>query len=179
MFEIKVIIYQPNLLNRMYNCDSINCKRVGGITSSYFVRTELFVDIIKQIDDKYLNVKMNFHDDFVLFFLLTRKAGSLRQIKRIFYFIIQRPNEQNNAKIKFRLDEKQKNRDDMRCLAYINYLDFILNKTNNDIIDKKISSFELQNWFLKHRCRYNKNIKEIAKKVLELFLMNDFIEKKN
>ena len=172
------IIYQPNLLNRMYNCDTINCKRVGGITSSYLVRTDLFVDIIKQIDDKYLNVKMNFHDDFVLFFLLTRKARSLRQIKRIFYFIIQRPNEQNNAKIKFRLDEKQKNREDMRCLAYMNYLDFILNKTNNDIIDKKIPSFELQNWFLKHRCRYNKNIKEIAKKVLELFLMNDFIEKK-
>jgi glycosyltransferase involved in cell wall biosynthesis len=38
------IIYQPNLLNRMYNCDTINCKRVGGITSSYLVRTDLFVN---------------------------------------------------------------------------------------------------------------------------------------
>ena len=65
----------------------------------------------------------------------------------------------------------------MNCLAYINYIEFILIKTNNDIIDKKIASLELIQLFLKHTCRYNKYIRERAIKVLELFLRNKYIEK--
>ena len=63
------VIYKPNVPNRMYKCNSHECKRTGGLTSCYFYRTHLFVDIIKQIDKKYMNVKMNFHEDFLLFFL--------------------------------------------------------------------------------------------------------------
>lgn len=50
-------------------------------------------------------------------------------------------------------------------------------KTNNEIIDKKIASLELNKWFLKHPCRYNKYIRERAIKVLELYLRNQYIEK--
>ena len=171
------IINKSNVPKSMYKCNSHNCKRKGGLTSGYFIRTSLFVDVIKQIDDKYMKVKMNFHDDFLLFFLLTRKASNLRQIKRIFYMVIRWTHAKNNSKIKFRINEKIKNRENMKCLAYINYIEFILIKTNNDIIDKKIPSSELKSYFLYHKCRYNENIRERAIKVLKLFLINDYIEK--
>ena len=172
------IIYQPDIPNRMYECSSHYCRRVGDVIFNYFIRTDIFIDIIKQIDDKYMNVKMLFHDDFLMFFLLTRKAKSLRQIKRVFYIMIFWPNEKNNTKIEFRNNEKQKNKENKQCLSYINYIEFILIKTNNDINDKRIASFELNEWFLKHGCRYNKYIRERAINVVELFLKNDYIEKK-
>ena len=68
------VIYQPDIPKRNYECNFDKCKRVGDIIVNYFFRTDLFIDIIKQIDDKYMNVKMNAHEDFLLFFLLTRKA---------------------------------------------------------------------------------------------------------
>jgi hypothetical protein len=65
----------------------------------------------------------------------------------------------------------------MKCLAYINYIEFLLIKTKNNIIDKNIPSFELKVNFLEHQCRFNKIIRERAIKVLELFLNNDYIQK--
>jgi len=171
------IIYQPNIPKRMHNCSSNKCIRFGDVIFNYFIRTDLFINTIKQIDDKYMNVKMLFHDDFLLFFLLTRNARSLRQIKRVFYLVIIWPNEYNNSQIVFRIKEKQKNINNMKCLSYINYIDFILNKTNNEINDKRIASFELTQYFLKNFCRYNDYIRERALNVLKLFLKNDYIEK--
>lgn len=168
------VIYKPNISKRMYECNSNECKRIGGFATCYFYRTSLFIDIIKQIDDKYINVKMNFHDDFLLFFLLTRKANKLRQIKRIFYIIVQWP-QKKSTKIQFRLNEKKKNQENLKCIGYINYIEFMLKKTNNDIIDKKIPSLELKKHFLKNKCKHNKLIRKRALKVLKLFLRNDFI----
>lgn len=170
------VIYQPSVAKIMYNCDSFNCKRKGGIISHFLFRTEFFINIIKQIDEKYMKVKMNVHDDFLMFFLLSRKAHNFKQLKRIFYLGISRPSK-NNTKINFRLKEKMKNSKNVNCLAYINYIEFILIKTNNDIIDKKIASLELNQWFLKHYCRYNKYIRERAINVLELYLRNKYIDK--
>ena len=169
------IIYQPNIQNRNIECNSNNCKRVGDFISNYFFRTDLFVDAIKEIDDKFMNVKMLYLDDYLLFFILTKKAHSLKQIKRIFYIMFNQPNE-NNDKIQFRLNEKHKNGKKNLCLAYINYIEFILIKTNNDINDKRTTSFELKEWFLKNNCRYNENIRERSNNVLKLFLKNDYIE---
>ena len=172
------VIYKSKVYSKMYKCNSHYCRRRGCATACYFFRTKLFIEIIKQIDDKFINVKMNFIDDCLLFFLLTRKARSLRQIKRIFYLIVRRPSENNNTKIQFRLNEKKKNTENMRCLAFINFIEFVLIKTKNNIIDKKIPSLEINNFFLKHKCRYNKYIRKRAIKVLKLFLRNEYIEKK-
>ena len=62
-------------------------------------------------------------------------------------------------------------------MAYINYIEFILIKTKSNVIDKKIPSLELKEYFLKHKCRNNKYIRKRAIKVLKLFLRNDYIEK--
>ena len=169
------VIYQPNIPKRMHDCNSTNCKRVGDYISNYFFRTEFYIDTIKQIDDKYMNVKMICHDDFLLFFLLTRKAHSLRQIKRIFYIKIERSGE-INEKVQFSINEKNKDKPNLKCLAYLNYEEFILDKTNNDIKDKKIASFELKDSFLNNYCRHNTFVRERAINVLELFLKNNYIE---
>lgn len=99
------VIYQPSVAKRMYICNSNNCKRVGGYISILFFRTELFINIIKQIDEKFMNVKMNVHDDLLMLFLLTRNAHNLRQIKRIFYIRVNRP---HNTKIQFQKIENIK-----------------------------------------------------------------------
>jgi glycosyltransferase involved in cell wall biosynthesis len=174
-YKKSAIIDKNNVFNIMYKCNSHNCKKSGGLISYHFIRTDLFVDIIKQIDEKFLNVKMNIHDDKLMFFLLTRKARNLRQIKRIFYIVIKWQNEKNNTKIQFRLKQKNKNKENLKCLGYINFIEFMLIKTNNNIIDKNIPSRELKVYFLKNKCRFNKNIRKRAIKVLKLFLRNDYI----
>jgi hypothetical protein len=63
----------------------------------------------------------------------------------------------------------------MKCLGYINFIEFMLVKTKNNIIDKYIPSRELKVYFLKNKCRFNKNIRKRAIKVLKLFLRNDYI----
>ena len=167
------IIYQPDVPKRMYDYIDGNVKRVGDVIWNYIYKTELFIKTIKQIDEKFFSFKMNCHDDFLLFFLLTRNSYNIRQIKRIFYIMLQRP-EKNNTKIIFSQDEKKKNREDLSCLAYIKYSEFLLLYT---VIDKKIASFELDEWFLKsNSCRNNLFVREHAINICKLFLQNEYIE---
>ena len=170
------IIYQPDVPKRMYDYIGGNVKRVGDVIWNYIYKTELFIKTIKQIDEKFFSFKMNCHDDFLLFFLLTRNAYNIRQIKRIFYIMLVRP-EKNNTKIIFSQDEKKKNREDFSCLSYIKYSEFLLLYTNNTVIDKKIASFELDEWFLKsNSCRNNLFVREHAINICNLFLQNKYIE---
>ena len=48
------VVYQPSITKRMYKCNSYNCKRVGGLISNLFIKTELFVKIIKKIEKNIL-----------------------------------------------------------------------------------------------------------------------------
>ena len=117
---------------------------------------------------------MNVHDDFLLFFLLTRNAYNIKQIKKIFYLKI---TWEENPKIAFRLNEKNKNKENLNCMAYLYYIEMILNKTNNTIEDKKIPSFELDYYFLYHPCRNNTYIREKGISICKQFLENKYIEK--
>ena len=170
------IIYQPDVPKRMYDYIGGNVKRVEDVIWNYIYKTELFIKTIKQIDEKFFSFKMNCHDDFLLFFLLTRNAYNIRQIKRIFYIMLVRP-EKNDTKIIFSQNEKKKNREDLSCLSYIKYSEFLLLYTNNTVIDKKIASFELDEWFLKsNSCRNNLFVREHAINICNLFLQNEYIE---
>ena len=170
------VLYQPDVPKRMYDYIGGSVKRVGDVIWNYFFKTELFIKTVKHIDEKFLNFKMNFHDDFLLFFLLTRNAYNIRQIRRVFYIMLQRP-PNNNTKIIFRDNEKRKVKNDLSCLAYVKYSEFLLINTNNTIFDKKIASFELDEWFLNSNdCRNNSFIREDAIKICNLFLQNEYIE---
>ena len=74
------ILHQPDVAKRMYIAyNNGYVSRVGNVIWNYFFRTDLFIKSIKQIDDKYFNVKMNYNDDYLLFFLLTRNAYTVNE----------------------------------------------------------------------------------------------------
>ena len=160
----------------MYTYINGNLKRVSDVIWNYIFKTELFKKTIKQIDDKFLNTRMNCHEDFLLFFILTRNAYNLKHIKRLFYVHLYWKNY-TNERIIFSKKQKMINKKNLQCLSFINYIEFLLVKTNNTIEDKKIASYELNNWYLNHSCRNNKYIKKRGINVCKLFLKNEFIEK--
>ena len=169
--------HQPYIANRMYYFKGNNTvKRVGDVIWNYIFKTDVFVKSIQQIDDKIMNTRMNCHEDFLFFFLLTRNANSIKNIRRIFYAHIYWVNETKSS-ILFSKNEKKIVKKNYRCLSYINYIEFLLKRTNNNIRDKRIASYELNNWFLNHDCKNNTFIEKRAKEVCNLFLENQYIEK--
>ena len=169
------ILFQPRVSYKMYAfLRHGKIKRVGSTIWNYFFKTELFIKVIKQIDDKFMNVKMNVHDDYLLFFLLTRNAYNLKKIRNIFYLKLDW--EDNNAQIKFQLQEKNKDVKNLNCLAYLNYIEFLLMKTKDINYDKKIASFELKNFYLNHECRNNTFIREKGINLSKSFLENKYID---
>ena len=177
IFQNTPIYHQPHISNRMYYFTANNTvKRLGDVIWNYIFRKDIFLKSISQIDDKIMNTRMNCHEDFLLFFLLTRNSNSIKNIRRIFYAHIYWVNE-TKASIVFAKKEKEIVKKNYRCLSYMNYIEFLLDKTLNTTKDKKIASFELNNWFLNHQCINNIFIQERAKKVCKAFLENQYIEK--
>ena len=171
------IIYQPDIPNRMFEFDKRGQPtRVNYVIWDYMFKTNLFINTIKTIDRKYLNTKMKCHEDFLLFFLLTRRAKSLKYIKRIFYVNLQWRNETNKI-LKFSREQRYLNRTNADCLSYINYIEFLLEYTKNTVIDKRIATIEFNNWYFYNGCADNEFIKERGIKVCKLFLKNKYIEK--
>ena len=109
----------------------------------------------------------------MFFFILTRTAKNLKQIKRIFhiYFI---NHESNDTKIIYSNKEKSKRRK-YDCLGNLSYIEFLLIYTKNNIYDKEIASTELKNFVLNHPCRNNTLMRKESFKICKLFLKNKFI----
>ena len=177
-FVMTPVIHQPDIQNIMYyhsNDNQIH-RGIGGNLAFYFIKAEKLIKSIKEIDYEYFNIKMNFHDDLLIFFILSKNVDNLRQIKRIFYMVIKWKSNLNNKMI-FRLKEKDKDKDNLQCLAYIKYIKFLLVKTNNTIYDKQIALFELKRFYIDHKCKNNTFIKKLGKNLCELFLKNKYILK--
>ena len=144
------ILFQPKVIEMDHNISlEGRVKRMNWFIWNYFIRSDLFKKSIKQINEKYMETKMFAHDDFMLFFILVRNARNIKLIKRIFYAQIIN-SEKNYPNIK-----KSEIKEIALCNSYLNYIEYVLMKTNNTIQDKKIASFELKQWFLNHNCRNN------------------------
>lgn len=171
------IISQPYIRKRMYiRNKNGEIERLNNVIWCFFFKTQLFIKTIKTIKSYFLNNVMNYHDDMVLFFLLTRSARKLKQIKRIFYFVLIRPNPIDPS-IVYRLKQKIEGYKRNRCLSYLYYAEFLLLYTNENYFDKEIASYELESWFLNHECRNNTFSKNLAKKICLLYLNNKYIKK--
>ena len=169
------IMYQPQISSLMYTHKK-NGKviRIGDVIWCYIFKNELFKNVIEKIDDKFMISKMICHEDFLLFFLLTRNAKSYKNIKRIFYIHINWKYNRDE-KIRFSRNEKNKNKEILQCNSYLNYIEFLLEKTDNTYDDKKIASFEYYWIFINHRCRNNTFVRERGIRVSKLYLENEFI----
>ena len=173
------IIFQPELSEKMFkHISREKIKKIGGYLTNYFVKTNILIKVIKQIDEKILNVKMNFHDDYVLFFLLTRNAHNLQKIDRFFYLVLRGWNT-TNQNIKFRNQEKSRNRKYMRCNSLLNFIEFILKNTKNTYYDKKIAFYSYNRWFLSYWCRNFNATLERAIYISRLYLKDKYIEDKD
>ena len=170
------VYHQPYISSRMYHFKKNNTVgRIGDVIWNYIYKTEVFKKSISQIDDKIMNTRMNCHEDFLLFFLLTRNAKSLKNIKRTFYAHIYWVNATKKS-ILFAKKEKETVKRDYKCLSFINYIEFLLYRTKDTVKDKRIASYELKNWFLNNECKNNAFIQERAKNVCKLYLENPYIE---
>ena len=141
------IIYQPELSNLMFSIDSSgNVHTFGGNIWNHLIRTDLFKKVIKQIDEKNLNIKTICHDDYIHFFLLTRSAKSIKYVNRIFYIYC--PNRVENDKIKFKNKIKNENKFKLMCISYLNFLEVLFKNTKNTFDDKKIAFSQLEYLYL-------------------------------
>jgi len=168
------IIYQPNItkLSHDYTYEG-KVKRVGDNIWCYLFKTETLNNSIMQINSNFLKTKMICHEDYLILFLITRNAKKSRQIKRIFHIKI------TYGKPKLYITKaKSDNKMNLFCQSYLNYIEFILMKTNNTIRDKKISSYELDRYFLSRKeCQNNTYVRKRVIKVCRSFLKNKYIEK--
>lgn len=172
------IIFQPDIRERMYiKNKNGEITRLNNVIWCFFYKTKLFINIIKKIENRFLNRIMNVHDDMILFFLLTRYARNLKQIKRIFHFVLIRNNPVDSSII-YRINEKNKERKKNSCFAYLYYTEFLLLYTKNTYNDKEIASYELNTWLLSHECRNNTSTKKLALKICLLYLNNQYINNK-
>lgn len=171
------VFFQPKVSYMMYKF-GIDGKpiRVGDVITCYFIKTKLFVDSIEDIGDYYLNKKIIRHDDFFCFFMMTRKAKNLKQIKNPFYLVLLRERS-NNTLIKSHDIEKAETHKKNGCLSYLYYIDFLLKKTDNCFKDKQIASIELENWYLNNNCRNDSFSKQQGILICKLFLENQYIDK--
>ena len=170
-------IFMQNITERMYTYKKDgSIKRIGGVLYNCFFRTDLFIKTIKEIDEKYFKIKMNTYDDFLLFFLLTRNAYNLKQINNVLFLKIKWEEKPNINNITKDLSEKNKIKENLDCMANLYYIEMLLIKTNNTILDKQIPSYELNNFLLNDQCKNNLYVKEKFINICKQFLENEYIE---
>ena len=169
------VLYQPDILEQIYeHIEGGKIRKVGFTLVNHFVKTELFKKAVKLIDEKFFKIKINYNDDGLLIFLLTRNAFNFKKIKKIFYFV--RGGISTNPQKIFRLKEKNKNYTDIACLSNLYFIELLLMKTNNTYEDKKIVSYEFEMSFLNF-CRKNKYAKRKAIDICTKLYNNKYIDK--
>jgi glycosyltransferase involved in cell wall biosynthesis len=169
------VLFQPNVSYMMYSFDKDNKpKRVGDVISAYLMKRIILVASIKEIDNETMNKKIIHHDDLFIFFLLSRKAKNIKQIKTPFYLCLYNPGY-NQTLIDLHIKEKTKLHIEYGCLSYLYYIKFILKKTSDSFVDKQIASLELKNWYLDNYCRNDLYSKETGIQICKLFLKNKYI----
>ena len=174
--KLKQIVYQPELSNIMYTLHhNGHVSKFGGSLVNHLVRTDLFKKVIKLIDEENMNFHMNHHEDYILFFLLTRNAKSIKYIERIFYIC---PTfwDNNEPKVKFRNEIKNEERHNKKCFTYLNFLDILFKNTKNTKEDKKIAFSQVKYYYLDIKyCRKNKVTREKAISVFKSYLGNEYV----
>ena len=174
------IIYQPSLSEKMFRHSSNGeIKMSGGLLLYYFIKRNILVKALKQIDKKYFYRKINHFEDYLVFFLLTRIANNCKNIDRIFYIKFFGWNK-NESSIKLRLYHKYKDIKNRHCSSLLEYLEIMLSKTKNTFSDKKIAVFCFNKLFLQNKyCKNNTIYRERAKSISQLYLDNKYIQDKD
>ena len=168
------IIVKPFIKDRFLNL-KMKKKESETFICLYFIKTELFIKIIKKLGNNLLNRNIDYHDDTIMIFLLSRYANNLKHIKKILHLILAWPSY-NNSKIIFQNKIKYKYREQKKCISFLTFIEVLFLFTENNIEDKEIASTYLRVSFLNNECRKNKNIINVSRNLCKLFLENNFIK---
>lgn len=168
------IIYQPELSERAYDKNKNGqITEVHDMLWGYLIKKDVFIKAIKEIDEKYLKIKNIFIGDYLLFFIITKLAKSLKYIKKFLYVAIKNKISKNPA-VKFYFEDKINHLNKYRCQNYLSYIDFVYTKSNNNF---KLASFAFEKYFLNNECKRELSIRSEVIRLCKLFLENQFIEK--
>lgn len=165
------IIQKPDIKKRFLGKDP-------GIASStflclYFIKTELFLKIIKQLGDEFINRNIDDGDDTILMFILSRTAITLKHLKEIFYIILNWP-EKYSKSLTFQRIYKYREREKKNCYSYLTFTEFLLKFTDN--IEKSLAEHYFLSLIIRHnKCKNQTGIMKEAIRVCNLFINNEYI----
>ena len=151
---------------------------VGESLANIFVKSKLYKKTIKLIDEKNLNTYMVFHDDRIIYFLLSRNAYNTKFVDRYFYIVLRTWNTREK-KVKLRKHIKRQNKYNKICFSILNYLEILFKNTKNSYEKKKIAYQQLELYYLNNFCQKNKVTREKAKEIFNLYLNCVYISKKD
>ena len=143
----------------------------------YFIKTELFLNVIKQLGDKFINRNIDAYDDAISMLLLSRNALTFKHSKEIVYIILNWP-EEYSVSLTFQNTVKKRERERRNCYSYLTFAEILLLYTNNDKNDKRYTMNFIE-WFLKNeKCKNQSDIFNDTLRVSNLFLNNEYINSK-
>ena len=141
----------------------------------YFIKTEPFLNVIKNIGDEIINRNIDAHDDTILTFVLSRTVESLKHRKDIYHINLQWPKE-NTESLEFQTKVKNEEREKRNCLSYITFTEVLFKFTEDNKIDKKLAEYNFLGWVIKNKkCQNPKVIKNYAINACNLYLNNKYI----
>lgn len=165
------IVKKPYLKKRFLGFD----RRIesGAFLCLYFIKTNLYINAIKQLGKEFINRNIDAHDDTILMFIMSRNALLLKHLKEIYYIIFDW-NKEYFESVKFQRTIKYKEREKKNCYSFLTFIEVVMKFTENN--EKFIAEKCLYIWFLsKEQCKNNTDVKDYAIKVFNLFLNNEYI----
>ena len=92
------------------------------------------------------------------------------------FYIVVYLRSSTDPKIIYRRKEKNKDVYNLKCNAYLVFIEVIFDKTENNKDDKKIAFSQLATWYLHNECKNNQVFKERAVKICKQFLECPYID---
>ena len=128
---------------------------------------------MKEIEEKYLNIKFCHYGDYFLFFLISRRAKTLKYIKKILYVTVQQKNSGDSFEQYF-TKEKGESRKQNRCKAFLGHVELVVSKSGDDV---KYASYIIQNNFVNdNECLNDEEVKEQVISICKIVLENKSFE---
>ena len=169
------IIHKPDIKKRFLGSNSKEQSRT--FLFLYFIKTKLFMNVIKQLGDNIINKDIEAHYDTILVFALSRSAVRLKHLKDIIHLKLKWPSEYTKAQ-KFQ-DESKKLREKKNCISYVTFAEVVFMLTENEKGDKNLAERMLFDWVINNKeCRNPRDAKNDAKRVCNLYLKNNFISQR-
>ena len=166
------IIRKPNIKRRFLGF--VKGEESGTFLCLYFIKKQLFLNAITDLGEEFINRNIDEHDDSILMFILSRKAVSLKHLKKIFYICLDWPKEYTEA-LKFQRKIKYRERKRKKCYSYLTFLEVIFLFTENNE-EKFIADRCFRIWFLqRNECKIQKDTMNYAIKLCNLYLNNQYI----